>query len=98
MNSRHKRKLVFGLLWFCGGILVTGVSAAMADDEGGSYVAAWGAVLYGLIQIVRGPYGLARNQADEPEDAIRPAENAGVDLAFERMREDEGQRAGADGR
>lgn len=48
--------MVVGGLWLVGGLLVTGLSYAMASgqSEGGSYVVAWGAVLFGGLQFLGG--------------------------------------------
>jgi hypothetical protein len=45
-----------GLLWFFGGCLVTAFTyiSAAKSPYGGSYVVAYGAIIYGAIQFVRG--------------------------------------------
>jgi hypothetical protein len=43
----------FGLLWCIGGIVVTALTYAAASG-GGTFIVAWGAVLFGAIQAVRG--------------------------------------------
>lgn len=43
-----------GGLWFAGGCLVTAVTYASAGDAGGKFFIAWGAVLFGGIQLLRG--------------------------------------------
>lgn len=45
--------MLIGALWFGGGLLVTGISYAGAG-KGGTYVITTGAILYGIIRIVRG--------------------------------------------
>jgi len=45
-----KRNIVVGGLWCLGGIVVT----AATYSSGGRYVVAWGAILFGGIQLIRG--------------------------------------------
>jgi hypothetical protein len=47
--------MMFGALWCIGGLLVTVLTyQAAAGGEGGKYVVAWGAMLFGAIQFFRG--------------------------------------------
>lgn len=47
--------VIFGSMWLAGGILVTLFSIAIASGKGGgSYVLAWGAILFGGVQLQRG--------------------------------------------
>ncbi len=48
-----KKNMLYGALWFIGGIMVTLGTLAMASG-GGTYIVAWGAVLFGGIQFVQG--------------------------------------------
>lgn len=48
------RDLVVGGLWLFGGLIVTGVTYSSASNGGGSYVVAWGAILFGGIQFLKG--------------------------------------------
>jgi len=43
-----------GALWFAGGCFVTAATYAAAGDAGGKFFIAWGAVLFGGIQLLRG--------------------------------------------
>jgi len=54
--SNGVRNMLFGLLWFTGGALVTGVTFANASSksDGGTFIVAWGAIVTGLIQFVVG--------------------------------------------
>jgi hypothetical protein len=59
--KKAKRKLavktmLYGALWFVGGLVVTGVSYAMASSSsgGGGYIVTWGAVIVGAIQMIKG--------------------------------------------
>jgi hypothetical protein len=52
-GDRGLPHLKVGLAWLVGGLVVTAVSFAVAED-GGTYVLAWGAVLFGGLQALRG--------------------------------------------
>jgi hypothetical protein len=54
-----------GALWCGGGILVTGLTYSMASS-GGTYIIAWGAIVIGAIQFLRGL------TTDDSEDPSRP--------------------------
>jgi hypothetical protein len=59
-----------GAAWCVGGILVTVVTLGMASGRGGgTYFVAWGAVLFGAIQAIRGLI-VAGRQPDENEIMI----------------------------
>lgn len=47
------KDMIVGALWCVGGILVTAYSYSAASG-GGSYVVAWGAIIFGGIQFFRG--------------------------------------------
>lgn len=49
-----KKNMIFGALWCIGGILVTALTYQAASSGGGSYVVAWGAIVFGAIQFFRG--------------------------------------------
>lgn len=49
-KNKANKDMLYGALWAVGGIIVTGVS--MASNSGG--IIAWGAILFGAIQFVRG--------------------------------------------
>ena len=49
-----KRDMVVGGLWCFGGIAVTAITYASASEGGGRYVMAWGAIIFGGIQFIRG--------------------------------------------
>ncbi len=51
-KSSRKKNMIFGLLWFVGGLAVT-IFTYNAASEGGTYVVAWGAMLWGIIQFFR---------------------------------------------
>jgi hypothetical protein len=48
-----KKDMLHGGLWLVGGLLVTGITFAMAS-EGGSYFMTWGAIIFGGIQFFKG--------------------------------------------
>jgi hypothetical protein len=52
-KERAKKDMLYGALWCGGGIIVT-VATYSAASGGGSYVVAWGAILFGAIQFFKG--------------------------------------------
>lgn len=50
------KNVIFGALWCIGGIVVTAATyqAAANSPGGGSYVVAWGAIVFGGVQFLRG--------------------------------------------
>lgn len=52
MKSARKKGMIFGLLWFFGGLAVT-IFTYNAASEGGTYIVAWGAMLWGIIQFFK---------------------------------------------
>ncbi len=53
-SSAGAKNMAFGALWCIGGIAVTAFTYSAASEGGGSYVVAWGAILFGGIQFFRG--------------------------------------------
>jgi len=47
------KNMLYGALWCIGGIIVTAVTYSSASG-GGRYVIAWGAIIFGAIQFLRG--------------------------------------------
>ena len=47
------KNMLYGALWSVGGLLVTILTYSAASD-GGTYVVAWGAVIFGAIQFFKG--------------------------------------------
>lgn len=45
--------IMYGALWCVGGLIVTAVTYSAASG-GGTYVVAWGAILFGAIQFIKG--------------------------------------------
>src|SRR5262245_46867146 len=56
VRSAGKKNMIYGALWCVGGTLVTVITYASAASSptGGSYVVAWGAIVFGAIQFFRG--------------------------------------------
>ena len=55
--AASRRRMLHGLAWFGGGILVTWVTQHEAEVRGGgSVLIAWGAILYGLALLMLGAY------------------------------------------
>ena len=48
-----KKNMLHGALWCIGGIIVTAVTYAAASG-GGTYIVAWGAIIFGAIQFFKG--------------------------------------------
>lgn len=49
------KNMLYGALWCIGGIIVTGITYAIAS-EGGGYLITWGAVVFGGWQFLKGLY------------------------------------------
>jgi hypothetical protein len=54
VKEAGQKNVLYGALWCAGGILVTVLTYSAAAEGGGTYVVAWGAILFGGIQLVRG--------------------------------------------
>jgi len=56
INSEARSNMLYGALWCVGGTVVTVLSfgAASSSPGGGSYVVAYGAIIFGAIQFFRG--------------------------------------------
>lgn len=52
-RGKAKKDMLYGGLWFFGGLIVTLVSLSAASG-GGTYVVAYGAIIFGGIQFFRG--------------------------------------------
>ena len=53
-----------GMLWCVGGIIVTAVTYSAASG-GGTYFVAWGAILFGAIQALRGLFLAFKEPTEE---------------------------------
>jgi|GEM_PF-1513676 len=54
MRAKFLRHIVFGLLWCVGGTIVTVATYSSAWHGGGTYVVAWGAILFGGLELLYG--------------------------------------------
>ncbi len=52
-SAAAQRNMLYGALWFIGGTAVT-VLSYQGASHGGRYVIAWGAIVFGLVQFIRG--------------------------------------------
>jgi hypothetical protein len=50
-----RKNMISGVLWCIGGIIVT-TATMSAASEGGTYIIAWGAILFGAVQFIQGVY------------------------------------------
>ena len=48
------QNMVVGGLWCVGGIAVTALTYQAASAQGGHYIIAWGAILFGGLQFLKG--------------------------------------------
>lgn len=55
--EKANRNMIFGALWFIAGIAVTYFTYKAAEG-GGTYIIAWGAILFGAIQFLKGLFNL----------------------------------------
>lgn len=53
LRKEGKKNMLYGGLWCVGGIAVTALTFSFAAP-GGSYLVAWGAIIFGAIQFFRG--------------------------------------------
>ena len=53
IREAGKKNMLYGALWCIGGIVVTAATYSAASN-GGTYVVAWGAIVFGAIQFFRG--------------------------------------------
>jgi len=59
----REKRILYGAIWCTGGVLVTLITYISAVERGGgTYVVAWGAILFGVFQLIRG----LTNTGDEP--------------------------------
>jgi len=63
-SEKHSRLMVSGALWAIGGTLVTAVTYNAAKD-GGVYIIAWGAILFGALDFLRGLFGMITSDVGE---------------------------------
>lgn len=56
LASAYAKHMAYGALWAIGGTVVTAITYEAASN-GGTYVVAWGAILFGIIDFFRGLFG-----------------------------------------
>jgi len=61
LAAAYKKHMIYGVLWFAGGTVVT-VFTFATSKPGGSYWVAWGAMLFGLIDFFRGWIGWRKHR------------------------------------
>jgi hypothetical protein len=56
VHAAGGKNMLYGALWCAGGTVLTvaTLAAAVAKEGGGTYVVAWGAIIFGAIQFFRG--------------------------------------------
>lgn len=54
MRGKYIKHIIFGLLWFAGGTIVT----VATYSNGGTYIVAWGAIIIGALESLYGIGGL----------------------------------------
>jgi hypothetical protein len=59
MAGKYKRRMVYGVLWTVGGTVVTvgTLLSAASRSGGGTYFIAWGAIIFGIVDFIRGLVG-----------------------------------------
>jgi hypothetical protein len=53
-RNAARQNIVVGALWCVGGIIVTAATYNAVKDTGGTFLIAWGAILFGGIQFLKG--------------------------------------------
>jgi hypothetical protein len=61
-GEKYKKRMTRGLLWTVAGLVLTCGSYAFADQLGGSYVLCWGAIIFGIIDLLVGLIGWLSSQ------------------------------------
>jgi len=62
LAEKNRKRMIRGLLWTVVGILITAITYGIASDEGGTYVICWGAVIFGLIDLLVGLIGWLKHR------------------------------------
>jgi len=56
LAKAYARHMLYGFLWTAGGITVTVATLALSAN-GGTYIVAWGAIIFGIVDFFRGLFG-----------------------------------------
>lgn len=59
ISKQYSKKILYSAFWIVGGLLATYISMQAASD-GGTYFLFWGAVVFGVIDLIRGIAGYAK--------------------------------------
>jgi predicted RNA-binding Zn-ribbon protein involved in translation (DUF1610 family) len=69
-----ERDIRVGALWLFGGLAVTIVTYSLASEGGGHYVMAWGAIVFGGIQMLRGLFNSRSDESAETNESSASVE------------------------
>lgn len=56
MAAQSRRRMLYGFVWAAGGTAVT-IGTYEAASEGGVFFIAWGAIIFGIVDFLRGLFG-----------------------------------------
>jgi hypothetical protein len=56
LSLKYKKRMLYGVLWTVGGLIASAISYSAASS-GGTYFVFWGAVLYGIFDLLSGLFG-----------------------------------------
>ena len=78
-----KKNMIYGALWCIGGIVVTAVTYSAASG-GGTYIVAWGAIIFGAIQFFYGlmQYSTKREAALDNAEFPSKLQKMAADTTF----------------
>jgi hypothetical protein len=68
-RNAGKKQMWIGAAWVAGGVLVTVISYAAAS-KGGTYLLAWGAVIFGAYDMIRGLVTWMSNREPKPPSLL----------------------------
>ena len=57
LANKYARTMLYGVIWAVGGTIVTMATYSAASKGGGTYVVAWGAILFGIFDFFKGLFG-----------------------------------------
>jgi len=55
--EKNKNRIIRGLVWTILGIVITWITYDIASEQGGTYLICWGAVIFGIIDLLAGLFG-----------------------------------------
>lgn len=68
-RNAGRKQMWIGAAWVAGGVLVTVISYAVAS-RGGTYLLAWGAVIFGAYDLIRGFVMWVSNREPQPSSLL----------------------------